>query len=101
LASLPMHLHRNGERHMNEVRQRFDILVSLRELNRRFLGLAGSLGRGTPLLRVAGLSEAQRAAAANCPYALFDVRFEDEPHWVLRLHTPPAWHVADASPVGA
>ena len=61
-------------------------LNSMRDLNRRFLVLAdtrsggwadagaggriGCLGR-----KVAPLSPAQRAAAANCPYALFDLRF--------------------------
>jgi hypothetical protein len=84
---------------MTEGRQRFDILVSLRELNRRFLGLAAALGREAPMVRIAGLSEVQRAAAANCPYALFDVRFEDEQHWVQRLLTPVAWHIADAPQV--
>jgi hypothetical protein len=81
---------------MNDGRQRIDILVSLRELNRRFLELAAALGREPPLIRIARLTEAQRAAAANCPYALFDMRFEDEPHWVRLLQSPVAWHIADA-----
>jgi hypothetical protein len=61
-------------------------LNSMRGLNRRFLDLA-ALGLFTPGLeaQVAPLSPAQRAAAANCPYALFDLRFEDAPYWSERL----------------
>jgi hypothetical protein len=79
-------------------RPKADILISLRELNRRFLGLAASAGRETPLSRVATLSAAQQAAAANCPYALFDVRFEDQQYWSQRLLTTNAWAIADALP---
>ena len=52
-------------------------LTSMRGLNSRFLDLAGN-GLLSPGLarQVAGLSPAQRIAAANCPYALFDLRFE-------------------------
>ena len=88
-------------------------LASIRELNRRFLdwvaGAAGgqsgwsdgSSGIGKPAvsrefgIRVAPLSAAQRAAAANCPYALFDLRFEDEMHWKERLLRTEQWRVAD------
>jgi hypothetical protein len=61
-------------------------LNSMRGLNRRFLDLAGN-GLFTPGLQaqVAPLSSAQRAAAANCPYALFDLRFEDVSYWKARL----------------
>jgi hypothetical protein len=68
-------------------------LSSIRALNRRFLDLAGAradawegaspangVGRQLTLL-----SQAQRTAAANCPYALFDLRFEDATHWNERL----------------
>jgi hypothetical protein len=80
-------------------RPMLDILISLRELNRRFLGLAASIDCETPLARVAALSAAQQAAAADCPYALFDVRFEDQHYWSQRLLATSAWGVADAPPV--
>jgi len=73
-----------------------ELLVSLRELNRRFLGLAADAGADSPLRRFAGLGDAQRSAAADCPYALFDIRFGDEVHWSQLLRDPGAWHVADA-----
>lgn len=73
---------------------------SLRELNRRYLGLADSAGLARPPPRVAALSAAQLTAAANCPYALFDVRFGDAAYWAPRLQGAPAWAVADAPPVG-
>ncbi len=82
-------------------RPRSDILISLRELNRRFLGLAASAGRDSPLSRIAALSPDQQAAAANCPYALFDVRFGDAQHWSQRLRAAGAWVVADAPAVDA
>lgn len=72
------------------------MLVSLHELNRRFLALAGVGSRASPCARVATLSPLQQAAAANCPYALFDLRFEDEAYWTQRLQAPRAWQVADA-----
>jgi hypothetical protein len=74
--------------------------ANLRELNRRYLGLAACAGSVLPLARVAGLSPAQLAAAADCPYALFDVRFGDEQYWTRRLHGTSVWHIADAPPVG-
>src|SRR6266403_4234867 len=43
------------------------------------------------------LSAAQRAAAAGCPYALFDLRFQDEGLWRSRLQNSGVWHVADES----
>jgi hypothetical protein len=64
----------------------FEHLTSMRGLNRRFLDLAGkgilSPGFGA---QVAPLSSSQRAAAADCPYALFDLRFQDDAHWRGRL----------------
>lgn len=71
-------------------------LNSLRGLNRRFLDLAGS-GLLTPVLgaQVAALSGAQRSAAANCPYALFDLRFGDGAFWSARLQTLGTRLVAD------
>ncbi len=86
-------------------------LNSLRELNHRFLDLAGAGGaawapHGRNKLpadiagRLAPLSKAQRAAAANCPYALFDLRFEDGIHWRARLQETQRWRVADEPAVG-
>jgi hypothetical protein len=71
-------------------------LTSMRGLNIRFLELAGN-GLLSPELarQVAGLSAAQRIAAANCPYALFDLRFADDVYWRGRLQTPGAWRIAD------
>ena len=81
-------------------------LGSLHELNHRFLDLAAARNGGwtapggagfSPSLaaRLAPLSGAQRQAAAGCPYALFDLRFQDDGHWRSRLEDPRAWHVAD------
>ena len=85
-----------------------EALGSLRDLNHRFLDLAAAwsndwvaAGGGGSTLRLAGqvapLSAAQRAAAAGCPYALFDLRFRDDGHWRSRLQTLGAWRVADES----
>jgi hypothetical protein len=79
-------------------------LHSLRDLNRRFLELAATAGgewaRGGGLsngilLRLAPLSPPQREAAADCPYALFDLRFRDAAHWQQRLQNARHWRVAD------
>ena len=83
-----------------------EMLGSLRDLNHRFLDLtaartglwtvSGSAGEVLHLAgQVAPLSAAQRAAAAGCPYALFDLRFQDDCHWRLRLQGASAWRVAD------
>ncbi len=83
-------------------------LGSLRDLNHRFLDLAAegsgdwsaAAGPGLPAGlagRVALLSAAQREAAGGCPYALFDLRFEDDGHWRRRLQDSRAWRVADES----
>jgi hypothetical protein len=71
-------------------------LNSVRGLNRRFLDLAGTV-LSLPGLKVqlAPLSAAQRAAAANCPYALFDLRFADDAYWRARLQRIGAWRIAD------
>jgi hypothetical protein len=74
---------------------------SLRDLNRRFLELAAGCGEWASgglvgiASRIAPLSPAQREAAADCPYALFDLRFRDAPHWQARLRDAPRWTVAD------
>ena len=71
-------------------------LASIRGLNGRFLDLAGN-GLLSPGLarQVASLAPAQRAAAANCPYALFDLRFADDGYWRGRLQAIGAWRIAD------
>ncbi|HEV7611110.1 MAG TPA: hypothetical protein VGO37_04490 [Steroidobacteraceae bacterium] len=71
-------------------------LGSLRDLNHQFLDLTATR---TEWLagRLAPLSAAQRKAAAGCPYALFDLRFEDDGHWRLRLQNSLSWQVADES----
>jgi hypothetical protein len=71
--------------------------ASLVELNRRFLDL--SCFRADLGGRLVQLSPAQRAAVADCPYALFDLRFHDDAHWQLRLGERASWHVADAPPI--
>ncbi|MGO9512529.1 MAG: hypothetical protein ACLP2F_02660 [Steroidobacteraceae bacterium] len=81
-------------------------LGSLRHLNHRFLDLIGAhVGDwrfpgglklpGEVSGRVAPLSAAQRALAANCPYALFDLRFHDDEHWRARLSRAGQWRIAD------
>jgi hypothetical protein len=70
---------------------------SMHGLNRRFLDLAGK-GVLAPGLgaQVAPLSPAQRSAAADCPYALFDLRFQDDVYWRSRLQATEPWRIADA-----
>ena len=72
-------------------------LNSVRGLNRRFLDLAGKGVFPAGLrMQLAPLSAAQRSAAANCPYALFDLRFADDAYWRARLQTSGGWRIADA-----
>jgi hypothetical protein len=85
------------------------MLESVRELNHRFLDLVAlgpsgwsSSGRGLSVevsAQVAPLSAAQKAAAASCPYALFDLRFHDDRHWQTRLRSIGHCSVAEAAPV--
>ncbi len=76
-------------------------LNSVSGLNRLFLDLAckesltASWGA-----RMARLSPSQRAAAARCPYALFDLRFQDDAHWRGRLERAGEWRIADEPKVG-
>jgi hypothetical protein len=87
-------------------------LNSVRGLNQRFLDLAGGgadqwdasrLPGGNLMLaaglaqQLAPLSRTQRAAVASCPYALFDLRFEDQTYWESRLAQTPPLRVADES----
>jgi hypothetical protein len=80
---------------------------SVRELNRRFLDLV--VGRpgdwnlpGCALpaalsARVAPLTAEQKSAAANCPYALFDLRFHDDGYWRTRLGAVAQGAVAEGT----
>jgi hypothetical protein len=70
---------------------------SLSELNRRFLDLEWTRARLGG--RLAALSDPARAAAADCPYALFDLRFNDAEHWQIKLQNKGSWSVADGPPV--
>jgi hypothetical protein len=78
------------------------LLASLRELNHRFLDLiAGHSAQwqfsvdGELTRQITPLSAVQKNAAANCPYALFDLRFHDEAYWQMRLRCERKWVVAD------
>ncbi len=72
---------------------------SLRELNHRYLELAA--GDAVFGARLRELTRSQRAAAADCPYALFDLRFHDDAHWEMRLSAPLALRVADRAEISA
>jgi hypothetical protein len=87
-----------------------EMLESLRELNHRFLDLiatptrdwnsTGRVGLNVDLWdQVAPLSAAQKRAVANCPYALFDLRFHDDQYWQTRAHSTRQWSVLDAAEV--
>ena len=85
-----------------------ELLESQRELNRRFLELVAARPSGwsssrleesrTLAAQIAPLTGAQKAAAANCPYALFDLRFHDEGYWRSRLRADGQRSVADGPP---
>ncbi len=82
-----------------------ETLGPVHDLNHRFLDLIGApaggwlAGRlklpGEVSAQVVPLCAAQRAAAANCPYALFDLRFHDGDHWRVRLGKADHWRIAD------
>jgi hypothetical protein len=83
-----------------------EMLESTRELNHRFLDLVGmpsstwsATARGGWSTDVSGqvapLSAAQKKAAADCPYALFDLRFYNARYWHARLQPESRWSVAD------
>jgi hypothetical protein len=87
-----------------------ELLAPLHDLNHRFLDLVGSRAGdwrepdhlrlpGEASGRVAPLTAAQRAAAASCPYALFDLRFDDDEYWRSRLEMTGQWRVADQNAV--
>lgn len=78
-----------------------EILESTRQLNHRFLDLVALKCGGWNAPRwdsIAPLSAAQKAAAAACPYALFDLRFHDDNYWRTRLAPGATWSVSDAAP---
>lgn len=83
-----------------------EILSSLHDLNLRFLELAAAPEGAWRICwapdlpdgaaeALAALSPDERAAAARCPYALFDLRFHDDAHWQSRLHDAGPWRVAE------
>jgi hypothetical protein len=76
-----------------------EILGSLRDLNHQFLDLTAARMTDWVAAHVAPLSATQRAAAAGCPYALFDLRFQDDGYWRLRLQDSEIWRVADGAAV--
>lgn len=84
-----------------------EMLDSLRELNLRFLDLiaiqtrdwnsAGRVGLVVDLWdQLALLSPGQKRAVANCPYALFDLRFCEDDYWRTRAQSTRQWSVFDA-----
>lgn len=83
------------------------VRASLAELNARFLSLAATRAgphdsAATGVSRefgavIGALTPAQRTAAARCPYALFDLRFQEDGFWRSRLADGDAWRVADDS----
>ncbi|HUY84612.1 MAG TPA: hypothetical protein VMU86_08545 [Steroidobacteraceae bacterium] len=69
---------------------------TLRELNLGFLALDGFAAP-----RLTALPDSGKAAIAACPYALFDLRFDDEAYWLARLGAPDPGKVAEPSPAAA
>jgi len=90
---------------LREAHATAEIQASVRDLNHRFLDLAAGrpAGRSAPgrgvseavSARIAPLSAAQKSAAANCPYALFDLRFHDDGYWSTRLRAAAVGGVAE------
>jgi hypothetical protein len=85
-------------------------LAPLYDLNQRFLDLVESSAGdwrsrdnlrlpGEAAARVRPLTAAQKAAAASCPYALFDLGFHDDGYWQSRLETAGQWRIADETGV--
>jgi hypothetical protein len=87
-------------------------VCSVRDLNLRFLDLAGGAAGGWNVClpmgsnsmlaeglaqQLAPLSRTQRVAVASCPYALFDLRFDNETYWQSRLAQHSPYRVADDS----
>src|SRR4029077_10204905 len=88
-----------------------EIQASVRDLNHRFLDLVVERPGGWSMpgqglsaavsARIAPLSAAQKSAAANCPYALFDLRFHDDGYWRARLRAAVPGGVAEGTTVDA
>jgi hypothetical protein len=83
-----------------------EVLSPLHDLNQRFLDLVGARAGGWRTCgaldlpagasdQVAPMTAPQKAAAAHCPYALFDLRFHDELHWSARLQGAAQLRIAD------
>ena len=83
-----------------------EVLAPLHDLNLKFLDLAGAHAGGWRTSgalrlpgrrpeRVAPITASQRAAAASCPYALFDLRFHDDDHWHYAASRRRQWRIAD------
>ena len=65
--------------------------------SRRVRTATNSICRGQRRGTSPRLSAQERSAAADCPYALFDLRFHDDAYWRSRLGE--AWRVADEAAV--
>jgi hypothetical protein len=100
----------NVKRWAREAHVSAKMLESVSELNHRFLELIAAQPNDWNSSRLAGLpsevlgqvvplSAAQKKAAANCPYALFDLRFHDDAHWQTRFRAGGQWSVADQASV--
>lgn len=68
-----------------------EISRTLRELNLGFLELDGIAPPG-----LVALPPAHKTSIAECPYALFDLRFEDDAYWRTRLDTAVSYRVAES-----
>jgi hypothetical protein len=99
----------HGGSWLREAHVSAEIQASVRDLNHRFLDLVAGRpggwsmpGRGWSAAvsaRIVPLTAAQKSAAANCPYALFDLRFHDDGYWRTRLRAAAPGGVADATAV--
>ncbi len=101
----------NVSRWAREAHVSAKMLESVRELNYRFLDLIAAQPGDWNSARFAGLpaevlwemlplSDAQKKAAADCPYALFDLRFHDATHWQTRFEAGGRWGVGERAAVG-
>src|SRR5258708_16359323 len=96
---------------LREAQVSAEIQASVRDLNHRFLDLVVGRPGGWSMpgqglsaavsARIAPLSAAQKSAAANCPYALFDLRFHDDGYWRTRLRAAAPGGVAEGTAVDA
>ena len=65
---------------------------TLRDLNRAFLDLDGIAAPG-----LVALPPARKSAIAECPYALFDLRFDEDAYWRARLDIALPDRVAESA----